>query len=79
MLYILYIYIYIYIYMYISYRSKMIIMKTKYPPGYHHNGSVETPGLGLIMYGLCHVSNRTSCAQVYELPQTHCCESTLFS
>ena len=39
------------------------IMKTMSPPGYHHNGFVAT-----------HASrgNRTSCAQVHELPQSHC-------
>ena len=34
-----YIYIYIYIYIY-------VIMKTMYPPGYHHNGFVATHALG---------------------------------
>ena len=42
-------------------------MKTMCPPGYHHNGFVATHALGHMMYG-----NRTSCAQVHELPQSHC-------
>ena len=45
-------------------------MKTMSPPGYHHNGFVATHAL------------RTSCAQVHELPQSHCGdnrEGTLFS
>ena len=53
-------------------------MKTMCPPGYHHNGFVATHALGHTMYG-CH---RTSCAQVHELPQSHCgdnWEGTLFS
>ena len=44
------------------------------PPGYHHNGFVATHALG--------TWNRTSCAQVHELPQSHCGdnrEGTLFS
>ena len=64
----MYIYIYIYIYIY-------VIMKTMCPPGYHHNGFVATHALG-------HMMNRTSCAQVHELPQSHCGdnrEGTLFS
>ena len=43
-----------------------------YPPGSHHNGFVATHD----------VPNRTSCAQVHELPQNHCGdkrEGTLFS
>ena len=32
-------------------------MKTMCSPGYHHNGFVAT---------------HTSCAQVHELPQSHC-------
>ena len=50
-------------------------MKTMCPPGYHHNGFVATHALGHMMY-------RTSCAQVHELPQSHCGdnrEGTLFS
>ena len=50
-------------------------MKTMCPPGYHHNGFVAT-------HALCGNSNRTSCAQVHELPQSHCGdnrEGTLFS
>ena len=49
-------------------------MKTMCPPGYHHNGFVATHVLGHM--------NRTSCAQVHELPQNHCGdnrEGTLFS
>ena len=48
------------------------IMKTMCPPGYHNNGFVATHALG----------HRTSCAQVHELPQSHCGdnrEGTLFS
>ena len=48
-------------------------MKTMCPPGYHHNGFVATHALG-------HMG--TSCAQVHELPQSHCGdnrEGTLFS
>ena len=51
------------------------IMKTMCPPGYHHNGFVATDALG-------HMMNRKSCAQVHELPQSHCGdnrEGTLFS
>ena len=47
-------------------------MKTMCPPGYHHNGFVATHALGHTM----------SCAQVHELPQSHCGdnrEGTLFS
>ena len=33
----------------------------------HQNGFVETHGLWHMMYG-----NRTSCAQMHELPQRHC-------
>ena len=47
-------------------------MKTMFPPSYHHNGFVATHALG----------HRTSCAQVHELPQSHCgdnWEGTLFS
>ena len=43
------------------------IMKTMYPPGYHHNNFVVT---------------HASCAQVHELPQSHCgdnWEGTLYS
>ena len=36
-------------------------MKTKCPPGYHHNGFVVTHALGHMMYGL----HRTSCVQVF--------------
>ena len=68
-------------------------MKTMCPPGYHHNGFVATHVLGHMMYGytllvpmnqrvLNKQSNHTSCAQVHELPQSHCGdnrEGTLFS
>ena len=67
----MYIYIYIHIY---------VIMKTMCPPGYHHNGFVATHALGHMMHG--YMINRTSCAQVHELPQSHCGdnrEGTLFS
>ena len=50
-------------------------MKTMCSPGYHHNGFVATHTLG-------HMMNRTSSAQVHELPQSHCGdnqEGTLFS
>ena len=56
-----------------------VIMKTMCPPGYHHNGFVATHALGYMMYG--HM-NRTSCAPVHELPQSHCGdnrEGTFFS
>ena len=46
-------------------RNIYVIMKTMCPPGYHHNGFVATHALGHMMYG-------TSCAQVHELPQSHC-------
>ena len=49
-------------------------MKTMLPPGYHHNGFVATDALGHMMYIMC--------AQVHELPQSHCGdnrEGTLFS
>ena len=39
-------------------RNIYVIMKTMFPPGYHHNGFVATHALGHMMYG--------SCAQVYE-------------
>ena len=55
-------------------RNIYAIMKTMWPPGYHHNGFVATHTLGHMMYG--------SCAQVHELPQSHCGENqegTLFS
>ena len=42
---------------------------------YHHNGVVAPHALGHMMY-------RTLCAQVHELPQSHCGdnrEGTLFS
>ena len=50
-------------------------MKTMCPPGYHHNG--------FALWQLMHLgTNRTSCAQVHEVPQSHCGdnrEGTLFS
>ena len=48
-------------------RNIHVIMKTMCLPGYHHNGFVATHALGHIMY-----INRISCAQVHELPQSHC-------
>ena len=45
-----YTYIYIYVYIYIH-LCVYIIIKTIYPPGYHHNGFVETHALGHMMYG----------------------------
>ena len=62
-------------------------MKTMCPPGYHHNGFVATHALGHMMYSYTFGSlvpamcNCTSCAQVHELPQSHCDdqEDTLFS
>ena len=58
-------------------------MKTMCPPGYHHNGFVANHALRHMMYGFNRIScNRTSCAQVHELPQSHCGdnrEGTLFS
>ena len=59
-------------------RNLYAIMKTLCPPGYHHNGFVATHALEHMMYGY----NRTSCAQVHELPQNLCgdnWEGTLFS
>ena len=32
-------------------RNIYVIMKTMYPPGYHHNGFVATHALGHMMYG----------------------------
>ena len=58
-----------------------VIMKTMCPPGYHHNGFVATHALGAHDVRLS-VHNRTSCAQVHELPQSHYGdnrEGTLFS
>ena len=43
-----------------------VILKTMCPPSYHHNGFVATHALGHMM------SLGTSCAQVHELPQSHC-------
>ena len=67
-------------------RNIYVIMKTMYSPGYHHNGFVATHALGQMMYGymmyMMYGYNRTSCAQVHELPQSHCGdnrEGTLFS
>ena len=59
-------------------RNIYVIMKTMCTPGYHHNGFVATHALGAHDVRL----NRTSCAQVHELPQSHCGdnrEGTLFS
>ena len=55
-------------------RNIYTIMKTMCPPSYYHNGFVATHALGHM--------NRTSCAQVHELPQSHCGDNwggTLFS
>ena len=41
----LHVFLNVYIYIY-------AIMKTKCPPGYHHNGFVATHALGHMMYGL---------------------------
>ena len=63
-------------------RNIYAIMKTMCPPSYHHNGFVATHALGHMMYGSSVRFNRTSCAQVHELPQSHCgdnWEGTLFS
>ena len=57
-------------------------MKTMCPPGHHHNGFVATDALGHMMYGCAQVPKCMSCAQVHELPQSHCGddrEGTLFS
>ena len=46
-----------------------VIMKTMCPPDYyHHNGFMVTHGPGHMMYGYIVCPNRTSCAQVHELP-----------
>ena len=79
----------VYIYIYIIH----VIMNTMCPPGYHHNGFVATHALEHMMYSepytwahdvrwTWYMMNRTSCAQVHELPQSHCGdnqEGTLFS
>ena len=52
-------------------------MKTMCPLVYHDNGFVATHALGFVA---AHAT-RTSCAQVHELPQSHCGdnrEGTLF-
>ena len=41
-------YIYVYIYIY-------VIMKTMFPPSYHHNGFVATHALGHMMYIYIHI------------------------
>ena len=61
-------------------RNIYAIMKTIPPIGYHYNGFVATHALWYIIYGC--INNPTSCAQVHELPQSHCGnnrEGTLFS
>ena len=69
----------VYIYIYIIH----VIMNTMCPPGYHHNGFVATHALEHMMYSepytwahdvrwTWYMMNRTSCAQVHELPQSHC-------
>ena len=53
-------------------------MKTMCHPSYQYNGFVATHPLVHMMYACA----RTSCAQVQELPQSHCGDSrvdTLFS
>ena len=45
-------------------RNIYVIMKTMCTSGYHHNGFVATHAFGHM--------NRTSCAQVHELPKNHC-------
>ena len=75
-------------------RNVYEIMKTMCPPSYHHNGFVATHAGSLmttyitllallvehfLVPAMC---NRTSCAQLHELPQSHCgddWEGTLFS
>ena len=47
-------------------------MKAMSPPGYHHNGFVATHALGWAHDVLLNMISRTSYAQVYELPQSHC-------
>ena len=45
-------------------------MKTMCPSGFHHNGFVITHSLGHIWFvGIIY---HASCAQVHELPQSHC-------
>ena len=72
-----------------------VIMKTMCPPDYHHNGFVSWITYNHLYYSPClacwalfgssvaaTICNRTSCAQVYELPQSHCGDNrevTLFS
>ena len=40
-------------------RNIYVIMKTMFPPSHHHNSFVAT-------------RNSCTCAQVHELPQSHC-------
>ena len=65
-------------------RNIYVIMKTMCPPGYHRNGFVTIHALGHMMCSFIQniFINRTSCAQVHELQQSHCGdnrEGTLFS
>ena len=49
-------------------------MKTIFPPSYHDSGFMATHALDRrMMYGIHHGYIRdTSCAQVHELPKSHC-------
>ena len=61
-----YIYIYIYtwyIHMYINYA----VMKAMCTPIYHYNNNNRINNNNKVQY-----HNRSSCAQVHELPQSHC-------
>ena len=44
-------------------------MKTLCPPGYHHNGFVETHALGHMMYGFIYIAHdvrfHVSCIYIY--------------
>ena len=75
-------------------RNIYVTMKTMCSSGYYHNGFVATHALGHMMYGSTLLvpmnqrvlnkqsKERTSCAQVHGLPQSHCGdnrEGTLFS
>ena len=37
------------------------IMKTMYPPGYHHNGFLTTHAPGHMIYGLTFITERAHC------------------
>ena len=49
-------------------------MKTMFPPGYHDSGFMATHALDRrMMYGIHHgYIWDTLCAQVHELPKSHC-------